>query len=155
MLNTEDFINRLEFIMEHYGLSASSFADKVGVQRSSISHLLSGRNKPSLDFVMKVLDIYPELNLYWLLNGSGTYLKNDVVDNSEKKAQTAPAPIIENTAGKVNTLFSDENFTESNKEPLASNSNLFAEKSGGKNIEKIVLFYSDGTFEDYKPSGSK
>jgi transcriptional regulator with XRE-family HTH domain len=155
MLHTEDFINRLEFIMEHYGLSASSFADKVGVQRSSISHLLSGRNKPSLDFVMKVLDIYPELNLYWLLNGSGTYLKNDVVDNSEKKAQTAPAPIIENTAGKVNTLFSDENFTESNKEPLASNSNLFAEKSGGKNIEKIVLFYSDGTFEDYKPSGSK
>jgi transcriptional regulator with XRE-family HTH domain len=155
MLHTEDFINRLEFIMEHYGLSASSFADKVGVQRSSISHLLSGRNKPSLDFVMKVLDIYPELNLYWLLNGSGTYLKNDVVDNSEKKAQTAPAPIIENTAGKVNTLFSDENLTESNKEPLASNSNLFAEKSGGKNIEKIVLFYSDGTFEDYKPSGSK
>jgi transcriptional regulator with XRE-family HTH domain len=155
MLHTEDFINRLEFIMEHYGLSASSFADKVGVQRSSISHLLSGRNKPSLDFVMKVLDIYPELNLYWLLNGSGTYLKNDVVDNSEKKAQTAPAPIIENTAGKVNTLFSDENFTESNKEPLVSNSNLFAEKSGGKNIEKIVLFYSDGTFEDYKPSGSK
>ena len=155
MLHTEDFINRLEFIMEHYGLSASSFADKVGVQRSSISHLLSGRNKPSLDFVMKVLDIYPELNLYWLLNGSGTYLKNDVVDNSEKKAQTAPAPIIENTASKANTLFSDDNFTESNKEPLASNSNLFAEKSGGKNIEKIVLFYSDGTFEDYKPSGSK
>ena len=76
MLNTEDFIKRLEFIMDHFGLSASSFADKVSVQRSSISHLLSGRNKPSLDFVMKVLDIFPELNLYWLLDGSGYFLKN-------------------------------------------------------------------------------
>jgi transcriptional regulator with XRE-family HTH domain len=155
MLHTEDFINRLEFIMEHYGLNASSFADKVSVQRSSISHLLSGRNKPSLDFVIKVLDIYPELNLYWLLDGTGTYLKNEVVESNEKKTETAPTPIIENNASRVNTLFSDENFTKSNKEPLASPVNLFAEKSGEKNIEKIVLFYSDGTFEDYKPFVSK
>ncbi|PZQ78296.1 MAG: XRE family transcriptional regulator, partial [Flavobacterium johnsoniae] len=51
MVNTEDFIKRLEKILDYYNLTASSFADKIGVQRSSISHLLSGRNKPSLDFI--------------------------------------------------------------------------------------------------------
>ena len=69
MVNTEEFIKRLERLLDYYGLSASAFADKVGVQRSSISHLLAGRNKPSLEFVMKVINTFPEVNLYWLLNG--------------------------------------------------------------------------------------
>ena len=56
MVNTDDFIKRLELILEYYGLNASAFADKIGVQRSSLSHLLSGRNKPSLDFILKIMD---------------------------------------------------------------------------------------------------
>ena len=55
MVNIEDFIKRLEKILDYYSLTASSFADKIGVQRSSMSHLLSGRNKPSLDFILKIL----------------------------------------------------------------------------------------------------
>ena len=73
MVNTEDFIKRLERILEFYGLSASAFADKIQVQRSSISHLLTGRNKPSLEFVLKVVKTFPEVNLYWLLNGKGNF----------------------------------------------------------------------------------
>ena len=68
MVNTDDFIKRLEIILEYYGVNASAFADKIGVQRSSLSHLLSGRNKPSLDFILKILDVYPEIDLYWILN---------------------------------------------------------------------------------------
>jgi transcriptional regulator with XRE-family HTH domain len=45
------------------------FADKIGVQRSSLSHLLSGRNKPSLDFILKILDVFPDVDLYWMING--------------------------------------------------------------------------------------
>ena len=55
MLNIDDFIKRLEKILDYYGLSASVFADKIGVQRSNLSHLLSGRNKPSLDFILKIV----------------------------------------------------------------------------------------------------
>ena len=55
MINDSEFSKRLKLVMEYYQLSASAFADKIGVQRSSISHLLSGRNKPSLDFVLKVI----------------------------------------------------------------------------------------------------
>jgi predicted transcriptional regulator len=59
MVNIEDFIKRLEIILDYYSLNASSFADKIGVQRSSLSHLLSGRNKPSLDFILKILEVFP------------------------------------------------------------------------------------------------
>ena len=75
MVNTEEFIKRLEQVLDFYSLTASTFADKIGVQRSSLSHLLSGRNKPSLDFVMKVVEVFDEVDLYWLLNGSGNFPK--------------------------------------------------------------------------------
>ena len=61
MINTDHFVKRLETIFEYYGLTASLFADKINVQRSSISHLLSGRNKPSLDFILKVIENFPEV----------------------------------------------------------------------------------------------
>ena len=68
MINNEEFTKRLQKVIDFYGESASSFAEKIGVQRSSISHILSGRNKPSLDFVLKVLSAFPEVELYWLMN---------------------------------------------------------------------------------------
>ena len=75
MINNMDFANRLNKVMDYYQLSAAAFADKINVQRSSISHLLSGRNKPSLDFVLKLLDEFKEVELYWLLNGKGNFPK--------------------------------------------------------------------------------
>ena len=89
MLNQEEFIKRLAFLFEQFGLSAALFADKIGVQRSSVSHLMSGRNKPSLDFILKIIAAFPEVDLYWILTG---------------KENTTPAP-SENTA---------EKFTEAN-----------------------------------------
>ena len=73
MIDNEAFTKRLQKVIDYYGESASSFAEKIGVQRSSISHILSGRNKPSLDFVLKVLSSFPEVELYWLLNGKGKF----------------------------------------------------------------------------------
>ena len=69
MINTEQFTKRITQIMEYYDLTAASFADRIEVGRSSISHLLSGRNNPSLDLVMKIIKAFPEVELYWLLNG--------------------------------------------------------------------------------------
>lgn len=75
MVNIDDFVKRLDSLLEYYNLNAASFADKIGVQRSSLSHLLSGRNKPSLDFILKILEVFPEVDLYWILNGKGTFPK--------------------------------------------------------------------------------
>src|SRR5436189_6331985 len=95
MVNTEDFIKRLEYLLNYHSLSASSFADKIRVQRSSISHLLSGRNKPNLDFVMKITDVFPDVNLYWMLNGKGSFLKNGSDDDTPapSKIETEPTPV--------------------------------------------------------------
>jgi len=75
MVNQEEFAYRLKKVMTYYNESAASFSEKIGVQRSSISHILSGRNKPSLEFIMKVLSSYDEVDLYWLLNGKGDFPK--------------------------------------------------------------------------------
>jgi transcriptional regulator with XRE-family HTH domain len=64
MVNTENLLSVLKLYCYYY-LNASAFADKIGVQRSSLSHLLSGRNKPSLDFILKIVDVFPDVDLYW------------------------------------------------------------------------------------------
>ena len=79
MVNKIDFTNRLKIILENHQLTASLFADKIGVQRSSISHILSGRNKPSLDFVLKVTKAFSDVDIYWLLNGKDHLLQLDNV----------------------------------------------------------------------------
>ncbi|AWI26908.1 helix-turn-helix domain-containing protein [Flavobacterium pallidum] len=128
MLNTDDFIKRLELLMKHYELSASSFADKIGVQRSGISHLLSGRNKPSLDFILKLGEEFPDVNLYWLLKGSGAFLSGD-----------------ENTPAATG----EKNMAE---EKIPSPS-LPISQTG--DIDKIIILYRDGSFMDYRPKSDK
>ena len=67
---------RIHELITFYQLSSASFADQIGVQRSSISHILSGRNKPSLDFVLKTLKAFPTLSSDWLLHGQGDIENN-------------------------------------------------------------------------------
>jgi transcriptional regulator with XRE-family HTH domain len=158
MVNTEDFIKRLEIILDYYSLNASGFADKIGVQRSSLSHLLSGRNKPSLDFILKILDVFPDVDLYWILNGKGSFPKNnEPMQNQEKELDevikpNAPTPIPESIAPQ--NLFSDEkndgnkNGAVAKKEEIQ---NVVNESISGE-VEKIVFFYKDGTFKVFTPN---
>ncbi len=73
-------IERLLLILKMKNISASKFADEIGVQRSSISHILSGRNNPSLDVVQKILKRFPDINPEWLLAGKGPMIKEKVPD---------------------------------------------------------------------------
>ena len=155
MLNTEDFIKRLEFIMDHFSLSASSFADKIGVQRSSISHLLSGRNKPSLDFIIKILGVFPELDLYWLLNGTGSFLKINS-DEINQKAAAAPSTLpIENDKNEsLEISYLEKNAIKENQK-ITTHTNSFVQNLNDRQLYKIVLFYTDGTIEDFKQKETK
>ena len=155
MVNTEDFIKRLEVILDYYSLNASAFADKIGVQRSSLSHLLSGRNKPSLDFILKILEVFPEVDLYWILNGKGHFPKsageNNILIENEKKIN-APAPTFKNETAE--DLFSDiEKPLDKNPVEIKktfANENITISSTSNE-IDKIVIFYKNGTFKDYKP----
>lgn len=158
MVNIDDFVKRLEVILDYYSLNASSFADKIGVQRSSMSHLLSGRNKPSLDFVMKIMEVFPEVDLYWILNGKGNFpktedenlnLRQEIFSENEK-----PLPSVSwNKNILVEDLFSEVNYKENEKSETRNsvevkNTNFNSEKG---EIEKIVFFYKNGTFKVYIP----
>ena len=90
MVNSLDFGNRLQKILDFYNISATELSNQISFNRSTISHLLSGRNKPSLDFVMKLLQKFPEVELYWLLNGKGSF-------PSVKSTPTSTPAISENT----------------------------------------------------------
>jgi len=67
-------------ILKVKNLTASKFADEIGVQRSSISHLFSGRNQPSLDLIQKILKKYPDISTDWLVSGTGSMLKEAQMD---------------------------------------------------------------------------
>ena len=64
-------IERIKLILQAKNISVAQFAEDINVQRSGMSHILSGRNRPSLDFVIKVLKCYPEINPSWLILGEG------------------------------------------------------------------------------------
>ena len=95
----DSIVERVIILMENYGLTASAFADKIDVQRSSMLHLVSGRNKPSLDFIQKVLNNFSDINPTWLIMGTGPMKQLDLFDNKGGIAPIVPLPIekVENS----------------------------------------------------------
>ncbi|MBC7451119.1 MAG: helix-turn-helix transcriptional regulator [Cytophagales bacterium] len=88
----ETIVERIITLMESYGLSPSAFADKVDVQRSSMSHLVSGRNKPSLDFIQKILNKFSDINPTWLIMGTGPMKQLALFDDAGEPAAPVPIP---------------------------------------------------------------
>ena len=142
MVNSADFTKRLEKILDFYGLSATAFSEKITFNRSTISHLLSGRNKPSLEFVMKVVQTFKEVDLYWLLNGKGSFpsTPEKVVFASEEKNNY---PEIETPSP------SEKNLSQQLIDPKPTIPHRTA--SDSKTVDRIVIFYTDGSFKDYLP----
>lgn len=81
-------IDRILLVLKTQNLTSSQFADEIGVQRSSISHILSGRNNPSLEFVTKILKRFPDINSEWILFGKGSMYRQtemNFINKEEKK----------------------------------------------------------------------
>jgi transcriptional regulator with XRE-family HTH domain len=152
-------------IMESEGMSPAKFADEIGVQRSSISHILSERNKPSYDFILKVLSKFPGISAEWLLTGSGTMIKSvslppkdikqpSLFDLNSNQSQNLGSNNIA-TKGKI---YADISTTiNSEKASQQNNSNEKLSEKIVKNtmftnvneIQFVIIYYKDGTFERY------
>jgi len=180
MVNTDDFIKRLEEVLNFYQLSASAFADQIGVQRSSLSHLLSGRNKPSLDFVLKVCEVFDQVTLPWFLKGEGhfpknvegnqkTILQNDITNlsdvkwNENESATLFDLPtVVSNDKEKnadipvVNQKLPFENevmnesFQSNEGKNVTTNPMRLMNKEHNKEVDFVVVFYKDGSCSYYK-----
>lgn len=142
MVNSELFTKRLQKIMDEYDLNATSFADAIDVGRSSISHIISGRNKPSLEFVMKIIEAFPEVELYWLLNGKGSFPKSQLT----KRAPIVSSQLAANFDDEPVALASNSTDASSTTQPTPDTS-----PSTKSDIERIVIFYKDGTFKSFNP----
>jgi len=123
-------IERFKLLLEQLDLSPSEFADKIGVQRSSISHVLSGRNKPSIDFLEKILNVFPDIDTMWLITGRNK-LQNEAIQAHN---------IVSNDSVKPET---DKIETTDNKKPPAP--------SDQERVDNIILVYKNNTFRILKP----
>ncbi len=165
-------IDRIKQIMDSHGMNQATFADRIGVGRSTFHHIISGRNNPGLEVIMKICDSFPDVKLDWLLKGDGEYVPQNVVpddlfsslsDNNEEI--TTPEPVSECSKTEQN---SQQEFTKiiptqqiDNEEVKPQNSvtlplsefNILKELSTqaqNRKIEKIMVLYSDGTFQNFQ-----
>lgn len=140
-------IKRIKKLMDAKNLTATQFSEEIGIQRSSLSHVLSGRNKPSLDFMLKIKSRFPDTNLDWLLLGTGEML---VIEKSDSEAELDP----------------EFEFETDTKEPLevreeektvvrSENTPAYVKKVAGnvRSPEQVILLYADETFTVYKTKG--
>jgi transcriptional regulator with XRE-family HTH domain len=134
----------LEFLKAE-NKSSAQLAEEIGVQPSGISHILSGRNNPSLDFVIKMLEKYRFLSTEWLLFGKGMMYRDSKMQSlfnelefSEKEKDTAG---INNAAEKSSDTVTSPGITVNNELRVSGNSE--------EGLERIVFFYSDGSFKEY------
>ena len=114
MLNYNEILNRIQEVMKNNELSSSQFAERLGVQRSGISHILSGRNKPSLEFISKIHFKFDSVSIQWLLFGDET-IKNTSklleTDNKDKNIKFN-SHFSEKKTEKIIILYDDKSFIE-------------------------------------------
>lgn len=158
---------RLKQLISAKGLTPAKFADMIGVQRSGISHILSGRNKPSLDVLNKILVNFPDISGDWLITADGEMFKvnkrreepaGELFPQQQEPDEAVMEPKNVNREedmpyyGKRNIKEhseTEEKSTVTSVEKEGSRTSSFA--GSGKKIEKIVVFYADRTFREYTP----
>jgi transcriptional regulator with XRE-family HTH domain len=138
----------LEFLRTE-NKSSAHLAEEIGVQPSGISHILSGRNNPSLDFVLKMLEKYPYLSTDWLLFGKGTMYKDKQMQSLFDDVD--PADNKPGTGSFLKEPEKDLIVTNMREKDPARLSGIDVEKKEKTSVSRIVMFYDDSSFEEYFP----
>jgi len=133
-------VDRILELLKEKNLTPSQFADEIGIQRSGMSHLISGRNKPSLDFIMKVLARFPDVKPEFLLYGTSD---NKMEVKTESLPEKEIQPVLQAT------LFDQPLTPEGKPEPKPQKQGK--KERSERRIERIVVFYDDRTFREYEP----
>ncbi len=148
-----DLNKKIGQVISDSGMSPTAFADKIGVQRSSISHILSGRNKPSFDIIQKVLRTFPDIDPNWLIFDS-----EDEAETPIARRNTPYAPPVFNKREEVQETLelsynnSPKRETANTIRPIEKAVAPMQQPSfATKQVERIVTFYTDGTFRESKP----
>lgn len=144
MVNITEFTKRLLKVMDYYQINASTLADELGIQRSGISHLLSERNKPSLDFVLKLTEKFPEVSIEWLTLGKGEFPSTETSVFNDKTNKNKSV-----TDNKYD-LFSYQDLETKSLEISSEKTENHHNSALKKQIKKIIFFYDDNSFEIFE-----
>lgn len=153
--------DRLKQFLEMEGLTPTRFAELMEIQRSGISHLLAGRNKPSFEFIQKMMTTFPSLNYEWLILGKGKPYKNQIpVENPVKSTSNDPEISfdVQSSTDEVSVEKDEKqhlNAVNQRVDPIntatePSENSIFIKtpSTSRRTISRITIFYSDGTFEE-------
>jgi len=133
-------VDRIKEIILSEGLTSGSFSDLIGVQRSSMSHIINGRNNPSLDFVIKTLQHFPKINPEWLLTGTGPMYRTETPSQPTNKPRersifdSVPQPVVQPIIAP---------------EPKIIEYQEDKPKKALRYVDKVFIFYSDHTYDEY------
>ncbi|MDE6105554.1 MAG: helix-turn-helix domain-containing protein [Bacteroidales bacterium] len=158
-------LKRIALILQTQNLTVSQFADRIGVQRSALSHVLGGRNNPSLDFVTKILRTFPEIRSQWLLFGEGKMydamsevraaeeaaVAGPTTPEAEASLEVATPPAV---ASEMPPMTEEMPMAEVETAPepgmpLSEMADFAPVQAEDARLVKVVFFYSDGHFEEY------
>jgi transcriptional regulator with XRE-family HTH domain len=148
---------RIVQIMEAEGLTPAKFAERIGIQRAAMSHIMNERNKPSADVLIKTLAQFPEINPDWLLQGRGSMKRNVSVNAIQKESdlftnvsnarpkETKSMELNTDTSVSAKSSFSSRTSRSVPKETFVTSLH------SNKKIKQILIFFSDNTFESFRP----
>lgn len=141
-------INRINLILRAKNLTARQFAEEIGIQPSGMSHILSGRNNPSLEFVAKVIRRYPEIDANWLLLGKGEMFSGG--ERGERSMESEEHKSSE--FGIRNSDLFDEVNEAADDVAVPTEEPMMDEIPCGKRVVKMVFVYDDHTFSEFVPA---
>lgn len=138
---------KLDILIKSTGHTATSFARLLDVQPSGISHILSGRNKPSFDFVVKILRAFPTINPDWLLLGSDQMYRDGVTSPIVSSDKDALEDVSLFDAAKNIEMSEGENLSEN--ELPSDFRQVQISSTPSRRIERVIVLYADRSFESY------
>ena len=140
---------RLQHFLQAENLTPSQFADRIGIQRSGVSHVLAGRNKPGFDFMESMLLSYPSLNAEWLMTGKGKMYKElkqslpqetEDIQDQDQEQQVTQKPV------------QSEMLFQNAEQLMDSGAKTYSKPSEEeRKVVKVLFFYSDNTFSEFTP----
>ena len=145
--------DRIKKIMDEEGLSAAKFADQLQINRAVVSHILNGRNNPSLDVVTKILSEMNYINSEWLLSGVGSMYKDGYAPTDEKERDIFATEPINTENDTDEDKYAKEIGSKSthNVDNSAVNQVVSASTVNNRKVRQIIIYYTDNTFETFTP----
>lgn len=143
--------DRISHILRAKNLTATQFAELMQIQPSNVSHLLSGRNKPSLDFLIKLKEVFPEYNYEWIILGKKPITTNDsnIISKESVFDKVEMTQHNENVEDTENVIVSKSHDLDTNDNPVDSLIPKITNNSTSSSLKQIIYVYDDHTFEVY------